>query len=347
MLDAKTVKEYAKRLGADIVGIASMDRFEGAPPQMDPRFIMPKAKSMIVVGFRVMRGSLRGIEEGTFFSNYSAMGYGGITYLYMPITVINLCKIIEDEGYEAIPIGHQSDWRAIDNKGGMRENYSKPVEPGKPSPDIMIHLRIAAFAAGLGEIGYSKMLLTPEFGPRQRVGVILTELELEPDPIYNGPKLCNKCMACVNACPGHCISATKTVKVTVAGHEIEWGEIDEDACNIAFVGGEKPAEGEVGTYLEGRTDIKPSPYSPFYKKPRNLYNTGQAVCGARGCTRACMVSLENRGVLKNQFKEPFRTKKPWLVDWSDYEVSAPGADEVVDSVNATMQRKAENKKEPD
>ncbi|NLB44182.1 MAG: (4Fe-4S)-binding protein, partial [Clostridiaceae bacterium] len=147
MLDAKTVKEYAKRLGADIVGIASMDRFEGAPPQMDPRYIMPKAKSMIVMGFRVMRGSLRGIEEGTFFSNYSAMGYGGITYLYMPITVINLCKIIEDEGFEAIPIGHQSDWRAIDNVGKLRNNYSKPVEPGKPSPDIMIHLRIAGFVA--------------------------------------------------------------------------------------------------------------------------------------------------------------------------------------------------------
>ena len=95
MLDAKTVKEYARELGADIVGIASMDRFEGAPPQMDPRFIMPKAKSMIVMGFRVMRGSLRGIEEGTFFSNYSAMGYGGLTYLYIPMTVINLCKVIE------------------------------------------------------------------------------------------------------------------------------------------------------------------------------------------------------------------------------------------------------------
>ena len=75
---------YAKGYGADIVGVASMDRFEGAPPQMDPRFIMPDAKSMIVMAFRVMRGSLRGIEEGTFFSNYSAMGYGGLTYTYIP-----------------------------------------------------------------------------------------------------------------------------------------------------------------------------------------------------------------------------------------------------------------------
>jgi len=84
------IKALAKSLGADIVGITSMDRFEGAPKQMDPRYIMPEAKSMIVMGFRVMRGSLRGIEEGTFFSNYSAMGYGGITYNYIPMTVMNL-----------------------------------------------------------------------------------------------------------------------------------------------------------------------------------------------------------------------------------------------------------------
>lgn len=317
-MDAKTVKEYARRLGADIVGIASMDRYEGAPPQMDPRFIMPKAKSLIVMGFRVMRGSLRGIEEGTFFSNYSSMGYGGLTYLYIPMTVINLCKIIEDEGYEAIPIGHQSDWRAIDGNGVLKENYSRPVEPGKPHPDIMIHLRIAAYLAGLGEIGYSKMFLTPEFGPRQRFGVVLTELELEPDPIYDGPQLCNKCMACVEACPGNAISRTKTVKVELAGRTVEWGELDTAACDIAFRGAEKVKEGERGTYMEGRDDLKPNFISPFYHKPRNLYNTGQAVCGARGCTRACMINLEARGVLKNQFKSPFRTKKPWTMDWSDY-----------------------------
>ena len=312
------LKKYTKQLGADIVGIASMDRFEGAPKQMDPRYIMPEAKSLIVMGFRVMRGSLRGIEEGTFFSNYSSMGYGGLTYLYMPMTVINLCKMIEDEGYEAIPIGHQSDWRGIDNEGNLRKNYSKPVREGYPQPDIMLHLRICGFLAGLGEIGYSKMLITPEFGPRLRLGVILTELELEPDPIYNGPKLCNRCMACVRECPGNAISAEKTVKVTLAGHEVEWGEIDCDACDIAFRGGEICSDGEVGSYMKGRDDVKPGSHSPFYTKPNNLYKTGQAICGARGCTRACMINLESRGVLTNKFKQKFRRRPKWSVDWTDY-----------------------------
>jgi hypothetical protein len=51
----------------------------------------------------------------------------------------------------------------------------------------------------------------------------------------------------------------------------------------------------------------------------NLYNSGQAVCGAKGCTRACMISLEKRGVMKNTFKKPFRRKPLWQMDWSDYE----------------------------
>ena len=334
-MNAKEIKQLARDCGADICGIASLDRFEGAPKNMDPRYIMPEAKSLIVMGFRVMRGSLRGIEEGTFFSNYSAMGYGCLTYNYIPMTVINMCKVIEDEGYEAIPLGHQSDWRGIDNDGNERERYSRPVEEGKPQPDIMLHLRICGYLAGLGEIGYSKMLLTPEFGPRLRLGVILTELELEPDPIYNGPKLCNRCMACVRECPGHAISPTKTVKVTLAGHAVEWGELDCDACDIAFRGGEICADGEKGTYQTGRDDVKPGAHSPFYYKPMNLYQSGQAVCGAKGCTRACMINLEKRGVLKNKFHKPFRRKPLWSVDWSDYEpIEKKAGDESLSALGA-------------
>ncbi len=316
----REIKKLAKSLGADLVGIASMDRFDGAPAQMDPRYIMPEAKSCIVVGFRVLRGSLRGIEEGTFFSNYSSMGYGGITYIFMPTAVVNLARYIEDMGYEAFPMGHQSDWRAIDNEGRLRAGFSKPVEPGKPAPDIMVHLRLAAFAAGLGEIGWSKMLITPEFGPALRVGLVLTELELDPDPIYNGPQLCNKCLACVRACPGHAISATRSVKVTVAGHEIEWGEIDLDACDVAFRGAEEIQDSDAkGHYIKGSDRFRPNHISPFYQAPPKVYNAGKAICGAGGCTRACIASLEARDVLTRKFKQKFRRRKPWKMDWSHYD----------------------------
>lgn len=340
MITSQDIKAAAKRMGADIVGIGSIDRWNTAPIQMDPKQIMPKAKSIICLGFRVMRGSLRGIEEGTYFSNYSAMGYGGITYLYMPMTIINLSKMIEDAGYEAVPMGHQSDWRNIDNQGFMRD-VSRPVAPGKAAPDVMINLRIAGFLCGVGEIGYSKMLLTPKFGPRVRVGIIITELELEPDPIMEPGTLCNRCMACVRECPGGCIPADRTIKENVGGYELEWADVDMLKCDVTFQGGVECAEGEKGDYFtepeRWQGKYKASDISPFNKAPRHLYNSGKAICGAKGCTRACMISLEKRGVLKNKFHSPFRTEKPWRVDWEQdaIEVDYKAPYEGMDSPNNT------------
>ncbi len=330
MLDAKEVKRIAKEMGADLVGIAPMSRFEGAPKQMDPRYIMPNAKSMIVVANRINRGALRGIEEGTHFTSYAAMGYGAINTVYLPNFIIRFARIFEDEGYEAIPFGFESNFGNNVDSWTLNEGHeppmfdpprSKPVAPGKPRPDVLVHIRIAAYLAGLGEIGWSKVFLTPEFGPRQRFGLVMTEMELEPDPIYDGPPLCNRCMACARECPGQAISTTKSVRVTLAGHTVEWGENDPEKCLWGFRGAEKVKEGEVGRYIAGRTDFKPSPFTPFYTKPSNVYQHGEAICGGRGCIRACMIGLEARGVLKNKFKNPFRTEKPWLVDWSDYDTS--------------------------
>ncbi len=337
---AAAVKRQALALGADAVGIGNIERWAGAPTQMDPRQIMPECKSIIAMAFRVMRGSLRGVEEGTFFSNYSSMGYGGITYVYMPMTVINLSRYIEDRGYEAIPMGHQSDWRAIDGyytgaAGGgrlMSDTFSRPVAPGRAAPDVMVHLRIAGYLCGLGEIGHSMMLLTPEFGPRNRIGIVLTDVELEPDPVMKPGTLCNRCMACVRACPSGAISRTETVKLQLAGNQVEFARIDCDACNLGFRGAEETGESVPADRQYMSETTKPAPWSPFFKKPKSLYNSGQAVEGSRGCTRACMIQLEKRGVLRNRFKEPFRRRPEWGVDWSaepQYPADVARADEPV------------------
>ncbi len=52
----------------------------------------------------------------------------------------------------------------------------------------LIGSRNPAVACGLGEIGWSKMLLTPEFGPLQRVAFIFTDAELEYDEMYSGER---------------------------------------------------------------------------------------------------------------------------------------------------------------
>jgi len=296
MITSEKVKNAAKKFGADLVGIASMDRFEGAPKQMDPRYINPDAKALIVIGLRIPRGALRGIEEGTYFLSYSSQAYGSINTIYNPFILYHLTRYIEDYGYEATPIPNDYyDWPAIEyHSGKLKENWSKPVSPEKPAPDVFIHFRIAAFCAGLGEIGYSKIFLTPEFGPRQRFACILTDAPLEPDPLVEPGTICDRCMMCVKECSAGAISTKETVKVKVAGKQLEWGTLDIEACSKGFQG------------------MKPyNRYNPFIGEPSPAILYSRAIEGGRGCIRACMIHLEKQGKLKNRFKEPFRKRKTW------------------------------------
>ena len=47
--------------------------------------------------------------------------------------------------------------------------------------------RHAATRAGLGEFDYNNVVLTPQYGPRQRFNSIITEAELVPDPLIDSP----------------------------------------------------------------------------------------------------------------------------------------------------------------
>ena len=78
MLTSQMVKDAALAAGADLCGIGDMNRFEGAPPEMDPRYIFPEAKTVIGMVFRIPRGVQQGIEQGTQFYQYPSMAYGEI-----------------------------------------------------------------------------------------------------------------------------------------------------------------------------------------------------------------------------------------------------------------------------
>ena len=68
MLTSEMIKEAALAAGADKCGIGSMDRFEGAPPDMDPRRLFPEARSVIglvYIGAGVLVYALLTRQSGT------------------------------------------------------------------------------------------------------------------------------------------------------------------------------------------------------------------------------------------------------------------------------------------
>ena len=328
-LTAAMVKEQAKAMGADLCGIASMDRFEGPPKQFDPRYIFPKDKSCIVLGFRIPRGYFRGIEEGTFFAGYAGMGYGNINQIVSPLSLRYLCCYIEDFGWEAAPVPNIYLGNAVKfDTQQLAPEYSVPVREGLPNPDVLVDYRVCAYLAGLGQIGYSKVFLTPEFGPFQRFVILLTDAPLEPDPIFEG-QLCDRCMRCARACTGGAISTTETESITVAGRKIEWGKLDVIKCSNAYMGAHKEynpflpngIEPEIlneAGYHGGKAYEK---YEGNWTGYGSVQGHNPPIEGARGCMRECYAHLEERGVLTRNFHNRFREKgqKPWVIsdEWRE------------------------------
>jgi len=324
MLTAAAVKEAALQAGADIVGIGLMEHFEGAPLQFDPRYIFPEAKTIIGLGFRVHRGLYRGAEEGTWFAGLPSMGYANINDVFAPMALRGLSSFIEDNGYEAIPYQNTSV--------RLGTGAGRPVAEGLPKPDVFIHFRIAAYICGMGEIGWSKVFLTPQFGPRQRFAFILTDAPLDPDPIVEPGTLCDRCKLCVGECPGGAISKTDSIKVTVAGRELEWGKLDEEKCALIY----QVSSPEYGPFMDEAyaekvqkvIDMPPGNErsemiayeggywglglnTPYSKNAWASFHHPGTVCGARGCQRACFIHLEERGKLTNKFENKFRQRPPW------------------------------------
>jgi len=211
--------------------------------------------------------------------------------------------------------------------------FTRPTREGNTAPDLQFQFRLAAVACGLGEIGWSKMLLTPQFGPLQRLAFIFTDAELEYDEMYNGKPLCRRCGACVRECPGSCIppiNSGRSVRVEIDGKVCEWGDIDMWRCYAfythagryynPFVPKEVWDANEKGdlNLMEGVTDIANEKeimkvYTALQKYFPSWIGYNMAKCG--GCIRGCVSVLEKKGgCMEDRFHEPLRTQKPWKLD---------------------------------
>lgn len=85
------LKQTARNFGADLVGVASAESFAHLPARNRPETVSDRVRSVIVVGHRIMRGTLRGIEEGTNFnSTYSTYGFLWQEDMFLSRTVYHL-----------------------------------------------------------------------------------------------------------------------------------------------------------------------------------------------------------------------------------------------------------------
>lgn len=187
-MKASQIKDMVRDLGGDLCGIASLDRFNGAPLGHNPSDIYTECKSVIVFAKRVPSGSIHA-DNCIPYSHVN-----DVINKLVDILGAELCLILEDLGVGAvlIPSDDPSEYWEADNQ------YARGI----------LSLRHAAYFAGLGNMGKNTLLVNEKYGNMIQIGAVLVDIELESDPISTYNPCLAECDLCIDSCPQEALEGT-------------------------------------------------------------------------------------------------------------------------------------------
>ncbi|MDC7289266.1 4Fe-4S dicluster domain-containing protein [Blautia schinkii] len=140
-------------------------------------------KSGLAIATAIPRHVIRSISDGPTLPYYEAYNSLNAT---LHSLALEAEAYIKSHGYHAL-----AQTKDVVKQG---PDYRTPM----PHKTIAVH-------AGLGWIGKSALLVTPEFGSAVRLTSVLTDAEFD----YGTPitsSRCGSCTNCTNACPGNAVS---------------------------------------------------------------------------------------------------------------------------------------------
>jgi epoxyqueuosine reductase len=218
----KALKSYVLDMGADLIGIGSVDRLEGAPEIQRPQRYLPDATSMISIALHINEAVCDLIARNTRANTVPPSYHSFQIYTLVMINrkldeIAYLCaKFLEDKGYRAYPFP------------ANLPRILKPSELYPGGPGDISHKHVAV-ACGLGNIGWHTMLVTPQYASRQKLVTVVTDAPLDPDPMLEqptcDPESCDT--YCAAVCPTNAIPDNLDDKVScvIGGQTVEYGKL--------------------------------------------------------------------------------------------------------------------------
>lgn len=201
------IKEVALSSGADTCGIASVERMLDGPPSADPTYVMKEAQSVIAYTIAYDDDIL-----ADFMAKRSFVPF----VKHKKELEIRLYTVGDAIAEYLTGLGHQAVVVSINAVYRPEPGVSDPSEAVAMIPDFSI--RYATVAAGLGRIGWSGNVLTPEYGAAVIMCAVITSAQLKQDPLLE-ENPCDGCRSCVSSCPTSMIKHREGKTIRMFGLE--------------------------------------------------------------------------------------------------------------------------------
>jgi epoxyqueuosine reductase QueG len=213
-MNAEYIKKHASRLGADLCGIAPVERFAAAPAGFHPRDIDPGACSVVVFAAHMPLSCLRAKTNVpyTLMRNH--------LLAKMDMMVMGLVEVLEKEGIAGVPIPSSDpydDWDAARRHGRG-----------------ILSLKHAAVLAGLGTMGKNTLLVNDRFGNMVWLGAVLVDALLEADSPADYEGCPAGCRICLDRCPQKALDGLTIDQSRCRAHSFVFTEGGEMVirCNL-------------------------------------------------------------------------------------------------------------------
>ncbi len=180
-LGPSVIKALVLDSGADLCGIATVDRFSEAPSGFNPKDIYDQCKSVVVFAKKIPHTCL-------FASNcipYTIMGQKAIENVN--VMTMDIALKLEELNFGCVPIPTDDPYLHWDS----HHMYGRAI----------LSLRHAGELAGLGRLGRNTLLINNKLGNMIQLGAVLVDKELTPDPIVDYEVCPKDCQICLNSCP--------------------------------------------------------------------------------------------------------------------------------------------------
>ncbi len=182
------IEEMKSKFGIDLIGVLSVDDCDNKLFKRGIKTLLPGAKSAVVFAVEIAKETLALVQHPSKYLGKPATGEVLIPHFVWVTSKLEnvnneIASILRKDGYPSI---------ALPSRG-------LPMEMG--SGRCILDYVHVALEAGLGTIGHHGILITPELGPRIRMGVLLTEAPIDPTVKDEEKDYCIHCYSCIDICP--------------------------------------------------------------------------------------------------------------------------------------------------